>query len=31
MARYTFPAFNQAPTPRYVVVWDLQWTLIADR
>ena len=28
MGRYTFPAFNKAPTPRYVVVWDLQWALI---
>jgi hypothetical protein len=28
MGRYTFPAFNKSPTPRYVVVWDLQWTLI---
>jgi len=28
MARYTFPAFNKAPTPRYVVVWDLQWQVI---
>ena len=28
MGRYTFPAFNKAPTPRYVVLWDLQWTLI---
>jgi hypothetical protein len=28
MGRYTFPAFNIATTPRYVVVWDLQWTLI---
>ncbi len=25
MGRYTFPAFNRAPTPRYVVVWDLHW------
>jgi hypothetical protein len=28
MGRYTFPAFNKAPTPRYVVIWDLQWALI---
>ncbi len=21
--RYTFPAFNKASTPRYVVLWDL--------
>jgi hypothetical protein len=25
MGRYTFPAFNKAPTPRYVVLWDLYW------
>ena len=25
MGRYTFPAFNRVPTPRYVVVWDLRW------
>jgi hypothetical protein len=28
MARYTFPAYNKAPTPRYVVVWDLQWQVL---
>jgi hypothetical protein len=28
MGRYTFPAFNNAPTSRYVVVWDLQRALI---
>ena len=28
MGRYTFPAFNKAATPRYVVVWDLQWQVI---
>jgi len=28
MGRYTFPAFNRAPTPRYVALWDLQWQLI---
>ena len=28
MGRYTFAAFNESPTPHYVVVWDLQWTLI---
>jgi hypothetical protein len=28
MGRYPFPAFNKAPTPRYVVVWDLHWHLI---
>ena len=26
--RYTFPAFNKAPTPRYVVLWDLQWQVV---
>jgi hypothetical protein len=28
MARYTFPAFNTATTPRYVVVWDMHWHVI---
>jgi hypothetical protein len=28
MGRYRFPAFNKAPTPRYVVVWDLQWQVL---
>ena len=28
MGRYRFPAFVKATTPRYVVVWDLQWALI---
>jgi hypothetical protein len=28
MGRYTFPAFNKAPTPRYVVVWDMHWHVI---
>ena len=28
MGRYTFSAFNKAPTPRYLVVWDLQWQMI---
>jgi len=29
MGRYnTFPAFNTATAPRYVVVWDLQWQVI---
>jgi hypothetical protein len=28
MARYQFPTFDKAPTPRWVVVWDLQWQLI---
>jgi hypothetical protein len=29
MGRYTFPAFNTATTPRYVVLWNLQWHVIA--
>jgi hypothetical protein len=29
MARYTFPAFNNASTPRYVVVWDMHWRVLA--
>jgi hypothetical protein len=28
MGRYTFPAFNTARRPRYVVVWDLQWQVL---
>jgi hypothetical protein len=28
MGRYTFPAFNKAPTPRYVVLWDLHWHVL---
>jgi hypothetical protein len=28
MGRYTFPAFNKSPSPRFVVVWDLQWQII---
>ena len=28
MGRYTFPAFNRAPTPRYVVVWSIHWQVI---
>jgi hypothetical protein len=31
MNRYTFPAFEKAPTPRYVVVWDLEWHVIDCR
>jgi hypothetical protein len=27
MGRYTFPDFH-VPTPRYAMVWDLQWALI---
>jgi len=28
MARYRFIAFSKSTTPRYLVVWDLAWTLI---
>lgn len=28
MARYIFPAFNKAPTPRYVVLWDMHWRVL---
>jgi hypothetical protein len=28
MGRYTFPAFNTASTPRFVVVWDLHWHVL---
>ena len=28
MGRYTFPAFTNSPTPRYMVIWDLQWQVI---
>ena len=28
MARYTFPTFNKAPAPRYVVLWDLHWQVL---
>jgi hypothetical protein len=28
MGRYTFPAFNKAPTPRFVVLWDLHWHVL---
>jgi hypothetical protein len=31
MGRYTFPAYVKAPTPRYVVVWDLQWQVLECR
>jgi hypothetical protein len=30
MARYNFPAFNNASTPRYIVVWDIHWRVIAS-
>ena len=28
MARYSFPVYNKAPTPRYVVLWDLHWHVL---
>jgi hypothetical protein len=28
MGRYTFSAFNPAPPPRYVVLWDLHWHVL---
>jgi hypothetical protein len=28
MSRYRFPAYNKAPTPRYVVLWDLHWHVL---
>jgi hypothetical protein len=28
MSRYTFSAFNTAPTPRYLVLWDLHWQVL---
>lgn len=28
MGRYTFAAFDHASTPRYLVLWDLQWQVI---
>jgi hypothetical protein len=31
MGRYTFPAYRTATTPRYVVVWDLQWQVLECR
>jgi hypothetical protein len=31
MGRYTFPAFNKAPTPRYLVIWNLYWQVIDSR
>jgi hypothetical protein len=31
MGRYTFPAFKTSTTPRYIVVWGLQWQLIDRR
>jgi hypothetical protein len=31
MGRYTFTAYRTATTPRYVVVWDLQWQVLNCR
>jgi hypothetical protein len=31
MARYNFPAFNNTSTPRYIVVWDIHWRVIASQ
>jgi hypothetical protein len=28
LGRYTFPAFNKASTPRYIVLWDLHWNVL---
>jgi hypothetical protein len=28
MARYRFPVYTKATTPRWVVVWSLQWQVI---
>jgi hypothetical protein len=28
VGRYTFSCYNVASTPRYVVLWDLQWQVI---
>jgi hypothetical protein len=29
MACYAFPAFTTSTRPRYIVLWDLQWHVIA--
>jgi hypothetical protein len=31
MGRYTFPAFNKAPMPRYLVLWNMYWQVIDCR
>ena len=31
MGRYTFPAFKTSTSPRYIVIWGLQWQLIDRR
>jgi hypothetical protein len=28
MSRYKFPAYVKATTPRYIIVWGLQWQLL---
>lgn len=28
MSRYQFPAYVKATTPRYIIVWGLQWQLL---
>jgi hypothetical protein len=28
MGRYTFSTFTTSTTPRYIVVWDLQWNIL---
>ena len=28
MTRYRFPTYDRAPTPRYVVLWDLHWHVL---
>src|SRR6266404_8682465 len=31
MGRYTFPAFNKASTPHYLVLWNLYWQVMDCR
>jgi hypothetical protein len=28
MPRYKFIAYDKSPTPRYIVLWDLQWQIL---
>jgi hypothetical protein len=28
MPRYKFPAYNKSTTPRFIVLWDLQWQIL---
>jgi hypothetical protein len=28
MGRYTFPAYNKSPKPRYMVAWSMHWHVI---